>query len=112
MVALNIISIDLAPYCIRAIFQSREMQISDLALSSLLLSLMIYDYCEIWQKGSRGVVQEIDDESLQKYYKKDCPNTTARSNILSSAPSESKGDTPAESGARVVDHTATIKRLG
>lgn len=59
MVALNAVAIDLIPYSLITIFHTRELPALITWSSAVFLSLLLYDYCEIWTKGGKANVPEF-----------------------------------------------------
>jgi hypothetical protein len=68
MITLNSVAIDLIPYCIRTIFHSRDLPLLVFISSTVALNFLLLDFCEIWYKGGRTVISEVNEESLKKLY--------------------------------------------
>jgi hypothetical protein len=64
MIAVNTIAIDLIPYSLRTVFHSREYKIKITSSSVLALILLVVDFCEIWYKGGRSEIFEVEAKSM------------------------------------------------
>ena len=64
MISLNSVAVDLIPYTLITLFHTRNISIIILSSSGVLLSLLIYDYCEIWSKGGFSIIKEFKDEHI------------------------------------------------
>lgn len=70
MISLNTVALDVIPYSLRAIFQtSSEYQIISRVLSGVLLSLLVYDFCEVYRLGGQAQIRSFETE--QKTLPKD-----------------------------------------
>lgn len=61
MIALNVIAVDLIPYAERALFQASEISLLIRIASAILLSLLICDFCEIYQIGGNSKLTEYQE---------------------------------------------------
>lgn len=67
MVALNAVALDLIVYASITLFHTRALPVYLYWSSGILMSLLVFDYCEIWLKGGQSDIREYDKKvkSLQ-----------------------------------------------
>lgn len=86
MIAFNAIAIDLIPYALRTLFQASTCPLLMKWISGVLLSLIIYDFCEVSHLGGRAKiesfvpkkVQENQDGDISQVVPLEDENTTAK----------------------------------
>lgn len=66
MVALNAVALDLIMYGLRSMFQVSELSQPIKWASVLLLSLLIYDFCEIYHIGGTTTISEFEPDSQKR----------------------------------------------
>lgn len=67
MVALNSIALDLTPYAERTLFQVSEISLFIRIASALLISLLVFDFCEIYHLGGKSTITEyIERNTIQE----------------------------------------------
>ena len=69
MVFLNAIALDLIPYAQRALFQIQGRSSFLEVFSGLLLSLLVYDFCEIYHLGGKANVTGLTTTTSDKVEK-------------------------------------------
>jgi hypothetical protein len=61
MILMNSIAMDLIPYSIRTLFQSKDLPFWKHIWSVFLLVVLVYDMMEIELLGSRAIIQEAKE---------------------------------------------------
>ena len=64
-VAMNVVALDLIPYSLRALFQAQNLQPGTVASSAILLCLLVFDFYEVYLKGSRAQLRDDPAETSQ-----------------------------------------------
>lgn len=64
MIVFNTIALDLIAYSLRALFQSKNLPALNVVSTWLLLSLLVYDFLEVFSKGSRARIRDDALESI------------------------------------------------
>ena len=60
MIASNSVALDLIPYTLRTLFHASEISTFMRITSAALLTLLVYDFCEIYQIGGNSLIVEFN----------------------------------------------------
>ena len=62
MITLNAVALDLIPYTLITLFHTRDYPIFAILTSGIFLVLLVIDYCEIWDKGGKSIINEFEEK--------------------------------------------------
>lgn len=53
MIVIGMVAMDLIPYSLHALFWTQNLALGSLIISAILLSLLVYDFLEVLDKGGK-----------------------------------------------------------
>lgn len=66
MITFNVITIDLISYSHRTLFQQTDASFLLRTFSAILLSLLVYDFCEIFNLGGKAIISEFKNSETDE----------------------------------------------